>query len=104
MRELVASVSFNKPLVALIDPEVSHGGVGQEDVRARLVQADNLAQKWGFRLHESSERSTSEWHGPYVWPGGDMVYNHLFHQQPIEWNRESACDQTPLVQPCVAAH
>ena len=93
MRELVASVSFNKPLIALIDPEVSHGGVGQEDVRTQLVQADNLAtQKWGFRLHESSERHTSERHGPYVWPGGDMLYNHLFQQQPIEWNRESARD------------
>ena len=88
IRELVASVVKQKPIVALIDPEMNHGGLRIDEVHSRLLQGDMLFKKWGFlESPDSQTRLTTEWHKDYVWPGGEKVHNALFAQAPIEWNR-----------------
>ena len=88
IRELVAAVDKQKPLVALTDPpEASHGGLSLQAIHERLLETDALSEKWGFRSLEESERSTSEYHERYVWPGGQALHDSLFACEAIEWNR-----------------
>ena len=87
VRELVASVKNQKPLLALTDPEASHGGLSLHQIHQQCVEADESQWRWGFKLDSESERSTHEYHGDFVWPGGQELYNALFASEPIEWNR-----------------
>jgi hypothetical protein len=89
VRELVATVNYQKPIIGLIDPEASHGGLSVDEVHAQLLQADLVAiSKWSFRAQECSESSTSEWHGKFIWPGGEALSDMLLQHEAIEWNRE----------------
>ena len=74
MRELVASFLMQKLIIALVDPEVSHGGLSLEEVRTRLLNADQLYSKWAFNQGEDGVR-------------GEALHSHLFKHKPIEWNR-----------------
>jgi len=88
MRELVASVTMQKPLIALTDPERGRGGLSLEEIHAQLHAADSLAAKWGFRLEEHhDEQGHGEWHGGFIWPGSQLLSDALFASEPIEWNR-----------------
>jgi hypothetical protein len=72
MRELVSAAGMGKPIIALIDPDASRGGMSLWEVRTQLFEAADKYEKWGFdfgTLH--SER----------------LYRELFAQEPIEWNR-----------------
>ena len=73
MRELVASTMKAKPIIALIDPDASRGGLSLEQVRERLVSAESRYGAWGF------DAATT--------PSGSALYDHLFAREPIEWNR-----------------
>ena len=72
MIELRSSVAKAKPILALLDPEASHGGLTIEQVREQLVDADAHCGNWGFDDDG---------------PRGAELYEALFHDEPIEWNR-----------------
>ena len=64
---------LDKPIIALMDPESSRGGLTVEEVRAQLLEAEGRFKSWGF------EAGTT--------PRGAALYEHLFANDPIEWNR-----------------
>jgi hypothetical protein len=78
MRELVATTHLQKPTIALIDPDASRGGLSVEEVLERLLEAGTSYTKWGF--------------DPGTTPDGQALHDHLFQDEPVEWNRE--CSHT----------
>ena len=87
MRELVSSASKEKPIIALIDLDVSRGGMSLDEVKTQFVEADVLATKWGFYGYEKAS-SGAEYQESYSWPGGTELHEHLIGEhEPIEWNR-----------------
>ena len=74
MREIVSSTAKQKPIIALIDPDVSRGGMSLNEVKTQLVEADELYAKWAFNEEPGALR-------------GEALYTHLFAHEPIEWNR-----------------
>ena len=91
MRELGASTNKNKELIALVDLDASRGGMSLEAVHTQLLNANDMYVKWGFQTKVSrrggQEERTNEWHKDNDWPGGQVLSNHLFAHEPIEWNR-----------------
>eukprot|EP00966_Prymnesium_polylepis_P108200 2504989-Prymnesium_polylepis.1 len=83
MRELLRAVLTNKPIIALMEPDPSHGGLTRAQIRDALELASNgptcLCVQWG--LVEKAEG----W--GYELPSGEQLYNAVFAQEPIEWNR-----------------
>ena len=85
IREIVATTNLHKPVIALIDPETSHGGLSIEEVHRQLLQTDGMFEKWGFRPPDESAPSEDR---SLIWPGGQALHNHIFQGgEPIEWNR-----------------
>jgi len=74
MRELVSSAAKQKPIIALIDPDASRGGMSLNEVKMQLVEADELYAKWAFNEKPGALR-------------GEALYTHLFAHESIEWNR-----------------
>ena len=72
MIELRSTVSMSKPLVALTDNDAARGGLSMEEVRTQLCEADTNYQKWGFDDDG---------------PRGEQLYERLFSEEPVEWNR-----------------
>ena len=56
-----------------MDSDKTRGGLTVEDVRAQLLEAEGRFARWGF------EAGTT--------PGAAALYEHLFANDPIEWNR-----------------
>ena len=56
-----------------MDSDKTRGGLTVEDVRAQLLEAEGRFNRWGF------EAGTT--------PSGAALYEHLFANDPIEWNR-----------------
>jgi len=73
MRELVSTTTKRKPIIALIDPDASRGGLSVEEVRAQLLEAQASYAKWGFDANTT--------------PNGETLHGHLFQAMAIEWNR-----------------
>ena len=46
MREILRAVVTGKPMVALLEPEASHGGMTQEQIYEQLVNADAPCERW----------------------------------------------------------
>lgn len=72
MRELVAAASQRKPIIALVETEVSHGALTTAQVYDELQAVGGLYAKWGFEADA---------------PRGEALYKQLFATEPIEWNR-----------------
>jgi len=72
MVELSATVMKAKPIVALVDPDASRGGLSKEQIREELLAAEGNFEKWGFADD---------------CPRGVALYNALFAVEAIEWNR-----------------
>ena len=85
MIELRSSVSMRKPILALVDPDSSRGGLTQEQVFQQLVETDARYAKWGFDTDG---------------PRGAELYAALFAREPIEWNR-IGCFQNVTLR-CIA--
>ena len=77
MRELVSSTTMAKPIIALVEPDAPRGGLSLEEVRAQLLEAEGSYAKWGF------DATTT--------PSGPALYDHLFANEAIEWNRGHPC-------------
>ena len=75
MLELRSAVSKAKRIIALIDNEASHGGLTLPMIQLQLHEAHTSYEKWGFDddgLH------------------GERLFEALFQEEPIEWNRIGA--------------
>ena len=53
MRELHAAVTMCKPIIALVDPDESRGGLSLEQLKASLIEADDLYAKWSGQLYQT---------------------------------------------------
>ena len=53
MRELTAAVTMCKPIIALVDPDESRGGLSLEQLKASLIEADDLYAKWFAQLYQT---------------------------------------------------
>lgn len=87
MRELVSSTVKKKPIIALIDTDASRGGLTLEQVHANLIAGESSYDKWGF--------------DPKATPTGQVMYDHLFQDEPIEWNRKlpQLSSNSPVMPP-----
>ena len=72
MRELVCSTEKQKPVIALLDLDVSRGGMKPSDIKVQLLDASRFYNTWGFTPDQ---------------PRGQALHDHLFTHEPIEWNR-----------------
>lgn len=77
MREIVTTTKMHKPFIALIDPDASRGGLSIAEVQSQLIEAEGNYVKWGFDMDTT--------------PLGAAVFDHLFKDDAIEWNR-IVCD------------
>lgn len=87
--ELVAACTRQKPIIALVDPDASRGGMSLDEVHARLQNAESSNYgRWGFDRQ--------------ITPSAAALYDQLTAREPIEWNRighfraalpENACAQ-----------
>jgi len=89
MRELVASVAKQKPVISLLDLDVARGGLTLDEVRSQIIEleAEGFNETWGFRTVSGSSMRSKGWHGALLWPGSERICEHLFESDPIEWNR-----------------
>ena len=70
--ELRAAVTQHKPIIALVDPDASRGGLTRQQVHEQLRAAEGSYARWGFDANG---------------PRGDELHAALFASEPIEWNR-----------------
>ena len=75
MIELRAAVTKAKPIIALMEPELKHGGLSKVQVEEQLLEADANYDKWGFEDDGL---------------GCTTLYKALFAADAIEWNRIGA--------------
>ena len=74
--ELQSAVKLGKLIIPLVDPDVSKGGLTQDQVLEQLIKAEeSLYKKWGFGDGALSAKE---------------LYAALFANEPIEWNRIGA--------------
>jgi hypothetical protein len=81
MRELMRALQLGKPIIALLEPDRKHGGLGSEQVRRQLWEAEGLYASWGL------EAEMIDW--GFERPDPDALHASLF-AEPIEWNRIGA--------------
>ena len=72
MRELVAATKTQTPIIALVDPDSSRGGLSVDEVQTQLEEANGYYGKWGFDAAA---------------PPGQDLYKHLFASDAIMWSR-----------------
>uniref|UniRef100_A0A7S2C867 Uncharacterized protein n=1 Tax=Haptolina brevifila TaxID=156173 RepID=A0A7S2C867_9EUKA len=122
---MVRATATCKPIVALIDPDASRGGLTLEQVHERLVQAEGFYAKWGFATCTSAvaaavttssvttsaiastfltatittaavtaatviatgRAATTNADAANPTPSAQELYESLFAEPPIEWNR-----------------
>ena len=65
---------MQKPIIALMEPEVSRGGLSKEEVQAQLLEGEASYPKWNFDAEKT--------------PSGQTLHDHLFDNETIDWNRE----------------
>ena len=48
MIEIRSTVSKGKPIIPVLDPDKTRGGLTKEQIREQLIQSDDAWEKWGF--------------------------------------------------------
>eukprot|EP00966_Prymnesium_polylepis_P054373 1257084-Prymnesium_polylepis.2 len=71
IRELIATAKKNKPVIALIEPDKSRG-LSVQQVHEQILQAAEHYKDWG--IDDAA-------------PHGQDLIDHVFANEPIEWNR-----------------
>ena len=90
MRELLRATVTNKPIIAMLEPEASKGGLTREQIRTELETAEStLIANWGL------DAELAEW-GVESTPSADEMEYWLFQEEPIEWNRLSALQDVTM--------
>ena len=99
MREILRGVVTCKPIVALLEPEATHGGLTLKQIREALDTADKPCEKRGKKhdtwYHMCDLHSEVVSWG-YEMPTGAQLYDALFAREPIEWNRIGAFQDVTL--------
>ena len=83
----------SKPIVALLEPEVKKGGLTDIEIKERLTTAASPCKKHGVSFASMYEMwglvvEVPSW--GYYMPIANQLYNALFTNKPIEWNRIGA--------------
>jgi hypothetical protein len=81
MRELRSSVQNGKPILALMEPELTHGGLTASEIEGQLTEGIRDANGW---------HSTAENYEKWGFKGGptpEELLRALFAQPVVEWNR-----------------
>ena len=55
MREITSATRMGKPMIALIDQDMSRGGLPMSEVHARLLAAEGSYAKWDFDAESKKE-------------------------------------------------
>lgn len=94
MRELLRALYNGKPLIALLEPEARRGGMTRDEVSKALreVHDEGSYAKWGLDAELQQWGMQPPTH----------LYNIIFADTPIEWNRIGAF-QVCLPCPCLPA-
>ena len=95
-RELLRAVLRGKPLITVMEPDASRGGLMRRDI-VRLLTVERYpphnrkdapaSQDWVARW--ALDHEVAEW-GYAAVPTGEQIVDALFKHSPIEWNRFSA--------------
>jgi hypothetical protein len=80
MRELTTAARLKKHVIAILDPDSSHGGLSKDEVHEHLCQAASMYDRWGFMAEA---------------PSGEALFDHVFAHEPIEWDRIGVRTQLP---------
>ena len=75
MIEIRSTVLKKKPIIPVLDPDKSRGGLSKEEILAQLVDSDSKWGKWGFDTDGLGEAK------------GKELFETLFSYEPVEWNR-----------------
>ena len=78
MIEIRSTVKMGKPIIPVLDPDKTRGGLTKEQIREQLIESDGKWEKWGFNTDGLGEAK------------GEQLYNTLFSFEPIDWNRIGA--------------
>ena len=101
-REIFRALVLSKPLIAVLEPDASRGGLTREAIVALLTTARypphgrpnapatmTWAEKWGL------DGEVQAW-GYAAIPTGEGIVAALFALAPIEWNRFTAFQQVTM--------
>ena len=82
MRELLRAVIKKKPIVALLEPDASRGGLTARQVHHKFAaaQVNSMYSAWGL------EAEVAEW--GHAVPGPQQLGVAVFRRGQIEWNRK----------------
>ena len=78
MIEIRSTVSKGKPIVPVLDPDRTRGGLTKEQIREQLVESDGKWERWGFNTDDLGDDK------------GEELYSTLFSYEPVDWNRIGA--------------
>ena len=78
----------SKPLIALLEPEARNGALSESEIRTTLSDA------WVSNFGLEGEMASL---GYATLPAGADIFNALFSQEPVEWNRLSVRIVIPTV-------
>ena len=95
-REIFRAILKGKPLIAVLEPDASRGGLKRKEIEALLTTARYPPQ--GKANEPANQTWVAKWAldgeveawGYDAIPTGDQIVEALFKDDPIEWNRFSA--------------
>jgi hypothetical protein len=99
MREILRAVVTKKPIIALLELEEKHGGMSRHQIHAKLHENNEPCAKydtlypnkyamWGLAAEVQS------W--GYALPTGQQLFDALFANEVVEWNRIGAFQDVTL--------
>jgi hypothetical protein len=86
-------VVTKKQVIALLELEEKHGGMARDEIRAKLREDDEPCEKHGTQYPNKYAMwglaaEVQSW--GYALPTGQQLFDALFADMPIEWNRIGA--------------
>lgn len=92
-RELIRAQVKHKPVIAVLEPECTEekGGLTVDECRRIIVDSRYSGSNWcrSFGLEPELNEWAAMWRREVRMPTPLEVYNMIFDQPPIEWNRFS---------------
>lgn len=90
MRECLRAIHDKKPIVALLEPDSKHGAMSIDQVRDALHEGEAADRygNWGL------QKEMVEW--GMTRPTPTQIFDALFAQPPLEWNRITAFQDVTL--------
>lgn len=85
MRELRSCTAKEKPMIAVIDPDLAAGHLTVDEISRELVAAEANCREWGFEGDGG--------------PDAAACYKALFTAPTVEWNRIGAFQEAPPPPP-----